>query len=183
MSDSRPGAGQARPPTHRATKAKRHRLGSGGGLLLRVLLLAMVSVAVGAAGALLLHPPAVASQSLIPDYVSPRSGADVGASSVEQVVAKVLPSVVTLESSLGDEFEQGSGIILTQDGLIMTNRHVVAAADPGGRHDSTNTMVTFSDGRKAPFSVVATDRRSDVEVVPVFVDFEVAVPHLRPARW
>ena len=167
MSDSRPGAGQARPPTHRATKAKRHRLGSGGGLLLRVLLLAMVSVAVGAAGALLLHPPAVASQSLIPDYVSPRSGADVGASSVEQVVAKVLPSVVTLESSLGDEFEQGSGIILTQDGLIMTNRHVVAAADPGGRHDSTNTMVTFSDGRKAPFSVVATDRRSDVAVIRV----------------
>ena len=134
---------------------------------MRVLLLAMVSVAVGAAGALLLHPPAVASQSLIPDYVSPRSGADVGASSVEQVVAKVLPSVVTLESSLGDEFEQGSGIILTQDGLIMTNRHVVAAADPGGRHDSTNTMVTFSDGRKAPFSVVATDRRSDVAVIRV----------------
>ena len=28
-------------------------------------------------------------------------------------------------------------------------------------------MVTFSDGRKAPFSVVATDRRSDVAVIRV----------------
>jgi putative serine protease PepD len=74
--------------------------------------------------------------------------------------------VVTLQSSLGDEFEQGSGIILTPDGLIMTNSHVVAAG-LGGRHDSTSTIVTLSDGRKAPFNVVATDRRSDVAVVRV----------------
>jgi putative serine protease PepD len=126
----------------------------------------MVSAALGAAVALLLHPPAVAGQSLIPEYVSPKSGASMGASSVEQVVAKVLPSVVTLQSSLGDEFEQGSGIILTPDGLIMTNSHIVAA-DLDGRLGSTSTMVTFSDGRKAPFSVVAADRRSDVAVVRV----------------
>src|SRR6476620_8913700 len=167
MSDSSPGTGRARLPSHRTTQARRHRLVGGGRLLLRVLMVAMVSAAFGAAVALLLHPPAVAGQSLIPEDVSPKSGVSTGASSVEQVVAKVLPSVVTLQSSLGDEFEQGSGIILTPDGLIMTNRHVVAAADPGGRHDSTNTMVTFSDGRKAPFSVVATDRRSDVAVIRV----------------
>ncbi|HEY6573620.1 MAG TPA: trypsin-like peptidase domain-containing protein, partial [Mycobacterium sp.] len=126
----------------------------------------MVCAAFGAAGALLLHPPAVAGQSLIPEYVSPTSGASMGPTSVEQVVAKVLPSVVTLQSSLGDEFEQGSGIILTPDGLIMTNSHVVTSGLDGGR-DSTSTMVTFSDGRKAPFSVVATDRRSDVAVIRV----------------
>ena len=89
-----------------------------------------------------------------------------GASSVEQVVAKVLPSVVTLQSSLGDEFEQGSGIVLTPDGLIMTNSHVVTA-DLDGQDGSTSTMVTFSDGRRAPFSVVATDRKSDVAVIRV----------------
>jgi putative serine protease PepD len=166
MSDWRPGAGRPRPPTHHATQAKRHRLGSGGRLLLRVLVLAIVSAAFGAAGALLLHPPAVASQSVIPEYASHQPGADVDASSVEQVVAKVLASVVTLKSSLGDEFEQGSGIVLTPDGLIMTNRHVVTA-DLDGQGGSTGTMVTFSDGRRAPFSVIATDRKSDVAVVRV----------------
>jgi putative serine protease PepD len=148
-SDSTPGAGRAR---------------SAGRLLVRVLVVAMVSAAFGAAVALLLHPPDIAGQSRIPEYVSSKSGTDSGASSVEQVVAKVLPSVVTLESSAGGQGEQGSGIILTSDGLIMTNSHVVAA-DLGGPNNSTITMATFSDGRKAPFSVVAADAKSDVAVI------------------
>jgi putative serine protease PepD len=132
-------------------------------LLWRALVVAIISAAFGAAVVLLLHAPAVAGQTVIPGYVSSTSGTDMGASSVEQVVARVLPSVVTLQSHLGDEFEQGSGIILTPDGLIMTNNHVVASG-PGGR-ESTSSTVTFSDGRTAPFSVVATDPTSDVAVI------------------
>ena len=48
--------------------------------------------------------------------------------SVEQVAAKVVPSVVMLETDMGRQSEEGSGIILSADGLIMTNNHVVAAA-------------------------------------------------------
>jgi putative serine protease PepD len=162
----RPGPERRRPPAHRATQAGRNRLGSGARLLVRLLMVATVFAALGAAVALFLRPPAVAGQSLDSDYVSTQSGADVGASPTERVIAKVLPSAVTLQSSLGDKSEQGSGIILTQDGLIMTNSHVVAPV-PGGREDSTSTMVTFSDGRTAPFSIVATDRRSDVAVIRV----------------
>jgi putative serine protease PepD len=56
---------------------------------------------------------------------------------------------------------------LTPDGLIMTNAHVVSAAlqaataDPSG----VRTLVTFADGRTAPFSVVATDSTCDIAVV------------------
>jgi putative serine protease PepD len=95
--------------------------------------------------------------------------------SVEQVAAKVVPSVVMLETDLGRQSEEGSGIILSADGLIMTNNHVVAAAanpkGPGGPGPgggaAPKTTVTFSDGRTAPFTVVGTDPTSDIAVVRV----------------
>ncbi len=57
--------------------------------------------------------------------------ASLPAGSVEQVAAKVVPSVVKLEVDLGRQSEEGSGIILSSDGLILTNNHVVAAAQEG----------------------------------------------------
>src|SRR5215217_7836738 len=85
--------------------------------------------------------------------------ASLPAGSVEQVAAKVVPSVVKLETDMGRASEEGSGIILSSDGLILTNNHVVA----GGK--SGDTTVTFADGRTAKFSVVGTDPSSDIAVI------------------
>lgn len=104
--------------------------------------------------------------------------------SVEQVASKVVPSVVMLETDLGRQSEEGSGIVLSTDGLILTNNHVVAAAaalpkgpgappaapaPPGapGGGPTPKTTVTFSDGRTAPFTVVGTDPTSDIAVIRV----------------
>jgi putative serine protease PepD len=89
---------------------------------------------------------------------------DVSAYSAERVAAKVLPSVVTLQISDGDQSVLGSGVILTTDGLIVTNSHVVAPTDTAP-HASANTVVTLNDGRTAPFDVVTTDAQSDIAVV------------------
>ena len=108
--------------------------------------------------------------------------------SVEQVAAKVVPSVVKLQIDTGQGSEEGSGIMLNSDGLILTNNHVVAAVSgpadgldapsamgglddqvlPGGRElpgQAAQATATFADGRTVPFSVVGTDPADDIAVV------------------
>lgn len=53
----------------------------------------------------------------------------------------------------------GSGFILTQDGLIMTNAHVVDEAD--------SLTVTLPDKREFKAKVVGADKRSDVALVKI----------------
>ena len=95
------------------------------------------------------------------------AGSSVPLGSVEQVAAKVVPSVVMLETDMGRQSEEGSGIVLSADGLILTNNHVVAASKPPAGAPPAKTTVTFSDGKTAPFTVVGTDPTSDIAVVRV----------------
>jgi putative serine protease PepD len=126
---------------------------------------AMLCAAIGFAVAVLVRPPAIGGQLFVPGPPTPRAAVNFSAPpSVEQVAAKVLPSVVTLETKAGDESEMGSGVVLTSDGLIMTNNHVVAPIH-AGPPESTSSVATFYDGRSAMFNVVATDPTSDIAVV------------------
>jgi putative serine protease PepD len=143
----------------------RQRLPRAWTFIMRGFAVAMLFAAISFAVAVVVRPPAVGGQLFVPGFRAPGAAADVSARpSVEQVAAKVLPSVVTLETKAGDESETGSGIVLTSDGLIMTNSHVVAPIH-AGPHDSTSSVVTVDDGRSGEFSVVATDPTNDIAVV------------------
>jgi putative serine protease PepD len=152
-----PTSAHRKPPNH----------SRGGGLVFAGLVLAVVSAGVGGFAALAVQPHTSISRLnalAIAAAATPRAAASLGPGTVEEVAAKVVPSVVQLETDVADQSEQGSGIVLTADGLIMTNAHVVAPAadaDPAGAH----TQVTLADGRTAPFVVVATDPTSDIAVV------------------
>src|SRR4051794_8893436 len=80
--------------------------------------------------------------------------------SVEQVAAKVLPSVVKIDVSGSEGAGSGSGIILSSDGEILTNNHVAAIAGDGG-----SMTVFFNDGSSAKASVVGTDPLTDTPVI------------------
>ncbi|REJ07605.1 PDZ domain-containing protein [Microbacterium bovistercoris] len=78
------------------------------------------------------------------------------------IATKVLPSVVTIDVSSGNEGGSGSGVVLTKDGYVLTNTHVVtlggAASDPAIR-------VTTSDGKIYDATIVGTDPIYDLAVI------------------
>jgi putative serine protease PepD len=80
--------------------------------------------------------------------------------SVEQVAAKVLPSVVKIDVTGSEGSGSGSGIILSSDGEILTNNHVAAIAGEGG-----SLTVFFNDGTSAKASVVGADPLTDTAVI------------------
>lgn len=82
------------------------------------------------------------------------------AGSIEAVAQKVLPTVVQLRVQGRTVSGEGSGFVISGDGLIVTNNHVVEEAADGG----TITAV-FADGRSAKATVVGRDPTSDVAVV------------------
>lgn len=78
------------------------------------------------------------------------------------IAAKVLPSVVTISAASGSSGGTGSGVILTSDGYIVTNTHVVTL--DGATSDAT-LSVTTSDGKVFQAELVGTDPTYDLAVI------------------
>lgn len=128
--------------------------------------IAIVSAGVGGGVAMLVHPDHSISGVNASGAAPSVPAASAPAGSVEQVAAKVVPSVVKLEVNVGQSAEEGSGVILSTDGLILTNNHVIAGAgDTPGGSGGPKTKVTFANGNTTSFTVVGTDPGSDIAVV------------------
>ncbi|WP_214368143.1 S1C family serine protease [Pseudonocardia sp. H11422] len=86
--------------------------------------------------------------------------ASVPLSPVEAVAQRVLPSVVQLRVEGQRTAGEGSGMVLSADGLILTNNHVIEVAASGG-----TVIAVFQDGRNAPATIVGRDPNSDLAVI------------------
>lgn len=99
-----------------------------------------------------------------PANVTVNDGAD--ATLITAVAASAGPSVVTI--SVSDAASQGggtgSGVILSEDGYILTNTHVVTL---DGASATPAVSVQTSDGRLFQADVVGTDPISDLAVIKV----------------
>ncbi|MGY2125998.1 S1C family serine protease [Nocardia gipuzkoensis] len=136
------------------------------GLAVGAVALALVSGGVGGAvGALVTRGDdgrAPVTNALDAPKPNVSNAVNAPAGSTQAVAQKVLPSVVMIKVASSKAEGEGSGVVLSSDGLILTNNHVAAGGGPSAKME-----VVFSDGSSAPATLVGADPVSDLAVIKV----------------
>jgi S1-C subfamily serine protease len=78
------------------------------------------------------------------------------------IAAKVVPSVVTIAATGSAGAGTGSGVVLSEDGYVVTNTHVVTL---DGATGDAQVRVTTADGRVYDAEIVGTDPTYDLAVI------------------
>ena len=76
-----------------------------------------------------------------------------------EIYEKCVPSVVSIQADGEGEYSTGTGVVMSADGYILTNAHVVA--------DSLRMSVLLSDGRVMEARLVGADAGEDLAVLKV----------------
>ncbi|WP_082581567.1 S1C family serine protease [Leifsonia sp. Root227] len=85
-----------------------------------------------------------------------------GACNAVSVADRVLPSIVTINVAGPTGTGSGSGQVISSDGYILTNNHVISPAASGG-----TLSVRFSDGHTADATLTGRDPKTDLAVIKV----------------
>jgi putative serine protease PepD len=124
---------------------------------------AVVAIAGGTAGG------AIAGRESAPSAVTQSTSTSFNTASVipaganktdvSALINSALPGVVSISVELNGGQGAGTGFIISSDGQIATNAHVVA--------DASKIEVKFADGSTAPATVLGVDRTDDLAVIQV----------------
>jgi serine protease Do len=99
---------------------------------------------------------------LLPPVQSQENITQSGGLSLQNIYEKVIDSVVSITCALPGGQSTGTGVILSADGYIVTNAHVVEGA--------VAIQVTLTDGRELPATLVGSDAVSDLAVLYIVAD-------------
>ncbi|UFU05582.1 S1C family serine protease [Ruania halotolerans] len=132
----------------------------GGVVALLMLLSLLVGLIAGAIGGMqLIDEPAPSSLPSAPAGNPSASPGDLSDGSVAGIAADVLPSTVYIRTGGGGVGGSGSGFVLREDGVVVTNHHVIAGAQ--------DVTVVFSDGSQETAEVVGSTVDYDLAVLQV----------------
>ena len=84
----------------------------------------------------------------------------------EEIYKKVSPSIVSVIAETPNGTGTGSGVIMTADGYVITNNHVVEGA--------AQVTVQLSEGDQLAAEVIGTDEQTDLAVLKVTPEGELA---------
>jgi S1-C subfamily serine protease len=85
---------------------------------------------------------------------------------IPQLVSKVISSVVSIDvKSNGDE-DEGTGMIITSDGEVITNNHVIELYSEGGNTGSI-TVTEYGQTKALPATLVGYDQTKDVALLKI----------------
>ncbi|MEU5429393.1 trypsin-like peptidase domain-containing protein [Streptomyces olivoreticuli] len=118
---------------------------------------AIVAAVVGGGSAALVGELTTRSGSS--SHSTPVENASSKTSGVSAVAKAVSPSIVEIKATTTSGESTGSGVVITSDGEIITNNHVVSGAD--------TVKVSFSDGSSRTAKVVGTDPDKDLALIKV----------------
>ncbi len=86
-----------------------------------------------------------------------------GGMSIPKLVDKVVPSVVSIDVKSNGSEDQGTGMIISSGGLVVTNNHVIAAAVNGG----TITVTRTGSTKALAATLVGTNSIDDVALLRI----------------
>ena len=78
---------------------------------------------------------------------------------LQDLYEKCIPSIVGVAAGLNSGYSWGTGVVMTADGYILTNTHVLEKA--------SDVQVSLTDGRIFPAKLVGCDPVSDIAVLKV----------------
>ena len=146
-----------------------------GGILVAATLAAVIGAGAGIGSYAYLGGAGASATSPISVTTVPAASTPVLDGTVSAAAGKIDPSVVTITVQAGSSGDIGSGVVLDTDGHILTNDHVVSAAQGSGQ---TSMTVTFPDGTTAPAKIIGTSTTNDLAVIKVD-----GVSDLKPATF
>jgi putative serine protease PepD len=111
----------------------------------------------GSAGAYLMEDHLAGAASGTAAVAGTEAAAVTEGTDLAPIVAQVQPSVVTVLVDSARSSSLGSGVVLSADGLILTNNHVIES--------DGSVSVRLSTGQTVPGTVVATDPTHDLALV------------------
>ena len=86
-----------------------------------------------------------------------------GGLSIPKLINKALPSIVSIDVKGQGQEDQGTGMVITKNGLVVTNNHVIAAAVNGG----TITVTRTGSTKALPATLIGTNPIDDVALIRI----------------